>query len=117
MQQQSVTRTIARLPGCQIALPCRFGFLYCLCETSDGESRLLRIAPQGSVEALPFGSGAHDWSSLAVRPDGSAIFMSHKVGRKAGEIWKHKAPRGSAPPELVVNGQGAVHDLEVCEEG
>jgi hypothetical protein len=113
MEQQVTTRTIARLPGCVGVLACRSGFLYCLCETPGAEFRLLCIAASGAVEALPFGTIADDRNGIALRPDGNAVFTCHG----SGDIWMHSAPWSSTPPELVMNGQGDVYGLEVCEEG
>jgi hypothetical protein len=114
MEQQVTTRTIARLPGCVVASACRSGFLHCFCETPVGaEFRLLRPAPHGAVEALPFGDIADDWNGIAVRPDGNAVFTCHECG----EVWMHNAPWASSSPELVMDGQRNVCGLEVCEEG
>jgi hypothetical protein len=113
MEQQATNRTIARLPGCVLALAVRSGFLHCLCRTPGAEFSLLRITPHGEVEGLPFGSIPAGWNSAAITPDGRAIFTCHY----AGEIWMHSAPWGSGPPVLVLSGQVAACHLDACEEG
>jgi hypothetical protein len=113
MEQQATTRTIARLPGCEAVVACRSGSLHCLCKDPDAKFRLLRIASHGAVEVLPLGSITADCSSVAVRPDGGALFTGHD----SGEILMYSAPWANAPPEHVVSGQGHVSELRACQEG